>query len=211
MQFIVRTTLERTLHKSFNQISYSLLIDKNHEVDKIFISQLESISNDDVVLMEDDIILCENFKERVEEIIDKHKKEIINFFSYPFIYIQSGYKNFSYNQCTYYPKEILQDIVRFYKEHKKPFNKTYPEDYIAHYLYAKNKNTQVYNYRPCLVQHIDDKSLLNKHPVSKPRRTIYFIDYLTALNINYIDADTEENREKLTNYMKGHFKTLDYE
>lgn len=203
LKYIVRTTLERELHSSFSQIDYELLIDKEHKVQKEFINQLESISDNDVVLMEDDIILCRDFKARIEQIINEHPNEIINFFSKPFEYYQSGYRNFSYNQCTYYPKEILKDIVNQFKVKWKHIHFSItPETYIIKYLRGK----QIYTYRPCLVQHIDGYSVLKNVEMNGRRRTPYFIDYLEDLNILYKDA--EQHIEELTDYMNKSFKEI---
>ncbi len=204
IKYFVRTTLERRLHDSFSQVAYSLLIDKEHKLREIFLGQLENISDFDVVLLEDDIILCNNFKERIEKIIQSHSNEIINFFFEPFDYFESKYKEFAYNQCTYYPSIILKDIINFFKNNKKPsFVKT-PEEHIKYYLH-KQKKFKVYTYRPCLVQHIDNKSILNKHPVSIPRRTPYFIDYLEDLNISYEEAQDQEKTQQLIDYMNKQF------
>lgn len=205
MKYIVRTTLERKLHKSFNQLDYELLIDKEHKIKEIFIEQLKTI-NDDVVLMEDDIILCRNFKERIEEVINNHKDEdIINFFSLPIKFYYSRYKLFSYNQCVYFSKNILNEIINFY-EGKKVNNYT-PENYIQNFL----KSKLVYTYRPCLVQHIDIDTLLNHTRRLNQRRSIYFIDYLEDLGISYEEANTEENTKHLTDYMNKQFENIEKE
>lgn len=203
MKYIVRTTLERELHSSFSQIDYELLIDKDHNVRKEFANQLDSISDNDVVLMEDDIVLCRDFKNRIEKIISEHPNEIINFFSMPKDYYQSGYRYFAYNQCTYYPKEVLKDIVnRFKVKWKRTHFNTTPENYILIYLRGK----KVFTYRPCLVQHIDNYSLLQQKQKDGLRRTPYFIDYLEDLNIPYEDA--EQHVEELTAYMNKSFKEI---
>lgn len=204
IKYIIRTTLERTFHSSLFQIDYELLVDKDHRIREIFTDQLVSIMDNDVVLLEDDVILCRNFKERIEGIISLHPNEMINFFSYPNIYFLSDYKLFISNQCTYYPKEILRNIVKCLSNFK--YRKVYtPEEYIQFYLGGK----RVYNPRPCLVQHIDKKSILDKHPVPVPRRTPYFIDYLEDLGIPYEEADRPENKQKLIEYMNKQFEGID--
>lgn len=185
-----------------------MLIDKEHKLREIFINQLESISNTDVVLMEDDIILCRDFKNKIENIIEKHPDEIINFYTKPFDYYVDEYKYCVFNQCTYFPKRVLKGIVEFYNNHKHYINlKLTPEDYVRIYI----NNRKVYSPRPCLVQHIDNKSILDKHPVPVPRRTPYFIDYLEDLGISYEEAGTEENTERLKDYMNKQFENIEEE
>ena len=72
LKFYVRTTLERQLDSSYSQIEYELLVDTEHKPIESFIEQLEQISEYDSVLLEDDLILCKDFKNRIEEVINKH-------------------------------------------------------------------------------------------------------------------------------------------
>ena len=83
IKFYVRTTGDRILHESYNQIKYELLIDKERKPVDSFIKQLEIISDDDAVLLEDDLILCNNFEEEIIKVISENPKTIINFFCYP--------------------------------------------------------------------------------------------------------------------------------
>ena len=62
MKYYVRTTLDRKLDKTYSQIDYEFLVDKEHKPIDSFIKQLEIISEYDAVLLEDDLILCNNFK-----------------------------------------------------------------------------------------------------------------------------------------------------
>ena len=80
LKFYVRTTLERQLDSSYSQIEYELLVDTEHKPIESFIEQLEQISEYDSVLLEDDLILCKEFKNRIEEVINKYPNKIINFF-----------------------------------------------------------------------------------------------------------------------------------
>ena len=61
IKYFVRTTGERQLDESYNQIEYELLIDKEYKPVKSLIEQLEIMNNYDSVLLEDDLILCKNF------------------------------------------------------------------------------------------------------------------------------------------------------
>ena len=116
MKYYVRTTLERTLDSSYNQIEYTLLIDKEHKPVESFFNQLEIISDDNAVLLEDDLVLCNNFKEVIEEMISKHPNDIINFFQEPYDFYTSHYtRKFNWNQCTYYPKGVGKKNKYFYK------------------------------------------------------------------------------------------------
>jgi hypothetical protein len=200
IKYFVRTTLERELHETYKQIDYSLFVDTEHKPIESFIKQLEQISDYDSVLLEDDLILCKDFKERVEEVISKYPEYIINFFTNPNYYVKTGlYTNFSYNQCTYYPKGIGKIISNEMKKIKDHY-KDYGYDTLEHLVLKKLKLKFVI-YRPCLVQHIDYKSLIT--PGMHSRRTPYFIDYLDELGIPYSEAF--KHKEELIKLMNKKF------
>jgi hypothetical protein len=62
-------------------------------------------------------------------------------------------------------------------------------------------------YRPCLVQHLDSKSLVNNLAIGY-RRTPYFIDYLDELNISYDQAFSIMNKFKLEKILNKHFSKI---
>ena len=157
MKYYVRTTLERQLDSSYSQIEYELLVDYEHKPVESFFKQLELISNEDSVLIEDDCILCKDFKNKIEEIIGAHKDTIINFFFKPYDYFTSHYvKEFSWNQCTYYPKgtgKMISDFVNNYLNNH-PNASNYQYDRLEG-LAIQKLDLIVYVPRPCIVQHID--------------------------------------------------------
>lgn len=206
LKFFVRTTKERQLDSSYSQIGYELLIDTEHKPTDSFIEQLEIISDYDAVLLEDDLILCDNFKEEIEKVINKYPHKIINFFTYPTHYFVTKETNiFCYNQCTYYPKGISSVVAQ---EMKKLRNKYNAYDTLENRALKELNMTHI-AYRPCLVQHIDVNSFIQKQHHGGLRRSIYFIDYLKELGITYKDAVKNENQIKLKNLMKQKFKDLD--
>ena len=203
IKYFVRTTGERALDESFSQIDYELLLDTEHKPVKSFIEQLEYLGNldCDAVLLEDDLILCKDFKNRIEEAISNYSNKIINFFTYPQKYFKTDESRlFMFNQCTYYPKGISKSIAT---EMKKITNcKQY--DVMEDVALNKLRLTHI-RYRPCLVQHIDNGSLIGNTSVN--RNTPYFIDYLDELGMSYEDAIKTENKEKLMALMESHLLT----
>lgn len=198
-KFFVRTTGKRQINYN---LDYEVLCDNiSHPVDS-FIEQLKYISDYDAVLLEDDLVLCENFKEEIEKAIAQYPNKIINFFTDPNLYFTTHIGSvFNYNQCTYYPKGIGKVLAEKMEEHRKTFPKI---QYDVLELYAINKLgiTHV-KYRPCLVQHLDFDTLIQESTQGN-RRCIYFIDYLKELNIEYEDAFLPENRKKLEQQMNKH-------
>lgn len=195
IKYYVRTTLERTLDVSYNQISYELLIDKEHNPVGSFIKQLEFLNDDGGVLLEDDLILCKDFKKRIENIIKKYPNRIINFFTFPNIFFETrDYQKFLWNQCTYYPKNITKKLASCMQELKKEITGKIQYD-ILESLALQKLNLKHIQYRPCLVQHLDGRSLIGNR--ESGRMSPYFIDYLEELRITYKQASLQNNRIKL--------------
>lgn len=198
IKYYIRTTGERPLNESYNQIEYELLIDKEHKPVESFIKQLEIISDCDAVLLEDDVFLCKDFKNRIESIIKKYPNKVINFFTKPWEYFKTGiHDEFSWNQCTYYPKGLGKKIAKEMNEvysvmlkNKDKLEKRYVTStgYIQYGLLESKGLERLglthIRYRPCLVQHLDFNSLIGNDNGSD-RTTLYFIDWLESLNIDY--------------------------
>lgn len=205
IKYYVRTTNERKLDKSYSQIKYELLVDTEHNARKSFVEQLERLAelNQDVVILEDDLELCKDFKNKIEEVIKEYKDNIINFFYKPRDYFATKLqKHFCWNQCVYYPKELLKVLsVEMRKQYElKPLMPHDEVENIAlNVLGIKN-----IVYRPCLVQHLDFKSLVGN--VSKNRISPYYIDYLEELNITYENACFFFNLSKLYKLLDEHIK-----
>lgn len=188
MKIYIRTTGERVLHPSIKRelgSGYELLIDREHKPVDSFINQLEFISNEDSLLIEDDVILCHNFLDEVNKAIREYPNLIINFFNAPLEYytshIEIGY--FVWNQCTYYPKGISKVI----SENMTKLRKQNDQYDLLERKAMNFKNIPYVNYRPTLVQHIDFDSLIQNR-VTHNRRTKYFKDYLDELGISINEA-----------------------
>lgn len=134
------------------------------------------------VLLEDDVILCKGFKERIEGVISQKPDDLINFFERPKVswcttkYV--GGSQYSSNLCTYYPPNLP---IEFLKEYKN-FRESKPDKHMglgydclmAHTLVKLKR--KYWRIRPCLVQHSMFKSTINNRALD--RQTDYFIDDL---------------------------------
>ena len=202
IKYFVRTTGERKLDESFNQIDYELLIDTEHKPITSFIAQLKYISNYNAVLLEDDVILCKDFKKRIEEVINQHPDDIINFFTDPMRYFTTQYSlTFFYNQCTFYPIGVTDKIADTMIDDFKIHQDAKGYDYVEARALMKLQIPHL-QYRPCLVQHNDKKSLISFS--NESRITPYFIDYLDELGLKYDDKGTLLNRQKLLQERNKH-------
>lgn len=188
MKYYVRTTEERSLN-NFSNINYIKLVDSEKNPVKSMIEQLKEISNDNSVFMEDDIILCEDFINKIENIINHFPNDIINFYFQPLKYQITGKqlgKNFVFNQCVYYPKGVAKQIAEEMENILKTNFKFEQYDKLQAKAMS-NLGINFISYKPMLVQHIGNKSLLGNKWINNAR-TIYFIDDLNKLKLDYDDC-----------------------
>lgn len=174
MRIFVLTNNIRKLDKSYNQIIYTLYIDVSNNKYWCYLDLLKEIKDikEDVLILEDDLILCQDFLNHIEPIINQYKGSIINFFWQPLRTIKKTTiekKGFCYTQCVYYPEGMIN---KFYKDLQK-----------SNFAYDKNirqalekNNISFVNVRPHYVQHIGDESLI--YPGLYARRSSQFIDDL---------------------------------
>ena len=197
IKYFVRTIPERTFN--YQGIEYTKLVDYAHQPLQSFIAQLDLIGDYDAVLLEDDVILCNNFKDEIEKVIAKYPDKIINFYTKPKFYIQTEETfDFRYNQCTYYPKGVGKIVAAKMREILPRFGKQQRLWCVVERMALRELQITHIAYRPCLVQHPDDESILNSHDPKKcDYSTIYFKDYLDELNVDYADANTLHIRNKL--------------
>lgn len=202
MKYYIRTTGERILDESYNQIPYEKLIDKDHRYIDFFIEQLERVGNEDCVIIEDDCVLCKDFKNRIETVISQYPNKVINFFYWARHYFFT-HEDFDYyqNQCTYYPKGLAIKIAQEMRKVHKEIPYFCTDQCVGEALRRLNE-THV-QYRPCLVQHLNFDSFLNHKVEDRGLRTPFFIDYLDKLKLDY-NKLTEKDIKKLTREMEYH-------
>ena len=128
------------------------------------------------VQYDDDIILCNNFHERLMSEIDKRPNDVIQFFSMrkDDLTIGSRYINgrrFMQQQCYYLPPGMAEQIREYLPEfYDQAEGGQSPTDIMMGQLFSKMK-LKYWNVVPNLVDHIVGVSAINsrrpKHRVSK--------------------------------------------
>ena len=78
--------------------------------------------------------------------------------------------------------------MRRYRKYEEPGRHQYD---VLESMALKNMELKHIQYRPCLVQHLDFKSLVGNR--DNYRITPYFVDYLEDLNIQYEEAKLHKN------------------
>ena len=139
---------------------------------------------DGLVLLEDDVQLCNNFYNHINSVISKFNVYVISFFEKPNskktlkTSFQKG-RDFLFNQCNYYPKYVCDliinpDNINAFKEQYKQKWVCPSDSYVAFCL--DKYNIDYLMYLPFLVQHLPFKSTLGNR--STKRQTKFFIDDL---------------------------------
>jgi hypothetical protein len=135
---------------------------------------LEWVGAEPAILMEDDILVGENFRSQVEKVIDSHRGFLINFFSRRKKDLEYGArfevpKMFWYNCCIYFPKGYAASIRRYYDvwpaktaEGKSHGYDILIQDWLEHYRLS------FWQQVPSLVQHREGVSSIN--PKRNPSR-----------------------------------------
>lgn len=193
IRYFVRTTGSRVLDISFNQINYTLLIDRDCNAGNAFRTWLPLLVEDDCVILEDDIILCNDFQRRVEEEISKTPNQIINFFrsntffqNYYIINSPSEIKSpgFSFTQCVYFPCSVLKRLKQCIE--KNDIRSYSVRKIIRQAMFKTNINFRLAV--PYPVQHVDTESLMGHDFGDFKRRSPLFYNYLDELGITYEDV-----------------------
>lgn len=158
-------------------------------IDNVFSAHVASFDLDDdydgLVMLEDDILLCKNFKERVEKLIEAHPYEVVSMFESACSKneLHSEYRpgsKFAWNQCNYYPRAICKILcdpsymipfIQWFDKRNEPWG--YPIDIYISYVLGLNK-IKYWMEVPFLVQHLDFKSNFKGRPTN--RQSKYFID-----------------------------------
>lgn len=195
MKYYVRTMPGR---KDVLPDYFEKIIDTEGRYVKSYIDALYKISDYDAVLVEDDIVLCNNFKEEVEKVIAQYPTTIINFFSNPERYYTTHLTElFGYNQCTYFPRGLAKILADEMMKIYIPEENTIYKQRYGRLLGVSLENLGIHHlvYRPCLVNHIDGTSTFDGK--FNQRNTIYFKDYLDRLGITMEEAYKTENKKAL--------------
>lgn len=119
------------------------------------------------LVLQDDVDVCENFKEVVEKIVKSHPKRVLSLINF----LQpSNHPN--YNNTPYYrvfnmagcaivmPKEIIEPCMQWCDESTDEVLK--PHDDLMISKYCREHNQMMVTVIPCIVQHPDDDSLFDK-------------------------------------------------
>lgn len=163
-----------------------VIVDTQKDGYKSYFKGLELLNDTGGVFLEDDVLLCKDFMNRIESIIN-HKGclELYNFFENPKVPSITSYRGgskFFSCVCSYIPKGFADLVIKEYdvfKRDKPSLHQGMATDRLVPYVLVKNK-IKYWHIRPCLVQHLAFKSAIGNRPTN--RQTTFFIDDLPEYN-----------------------------
>ena len=185
MRFIVRTCPPRAEYLEYLQeripnleVVLDSIMDPSKRGFDAFLDSLKLAGEDGVVHLEDDILLTENFIEKICKVIEEQQYVLIQFFSMRKKDLEVGSRfepgrTFMMTQCVYYPEGMSAEVLEFYEDlinSGKGQNLGYDE-VVA--LFMRQRGMEYYIHVPSLVDHRVCKSVINPKRSSK-RQSLTF-------------------------------------
>ena len=179
MLYVIRAVRERKefVDEILTQIPDAVVYwdDEYHDAMKSYLHVCKNIVNDQpAVLLEDDIILTSDFKNKAEAVISQYPEILINFFSLSKKYTKPHFKKgreYCMNQCEYFPAGFGKKVADSYENWDKRGSEPTAYDFLVGYAWGYNKPYLVWC--PSLVQHRQVKSIIDPRRSSK-RQSITF-------------------------------------
>ena len=172
MLYVVRAVESRKpfVEEILKQIPDAIVYyDEFHDPMKSYLHVCKNIVNGQpAVLLEDDIILTSNFKQKIESVIDICPDMLINFFSLSKKYTEPHTKKgreYCMNQCEYFPEDFSLKVVEAYENWPLKEKEPTAYDFLVGYAWGSNRDYLVWC--PSLVQHRQVKSIIDPRRSSK--------------------------------------------
>lgn len=178
MLYVIRAVKERKefVDEILQQIPEAIVYyDEFKDAKKAYVHVCRDIiKGQPAVVLEDDIILTSDFKNKCESVIEKYPEILINFFSLSKKYTKPHFKKgreFCMNQCVYMPKGFSLKIAQAYDYWPEKDLHKGGTDFLCGYAWGYSKPYLVWC--PSLVQHRQVKSIIDSRRSSK-RQSITF-------------------------------------
>jgi len=178
IKFIMRTVGKVDLTEYAEAIPDLIVCkDMKHDAMDTFRMSLAMVCDHPSVNMEDDIILCDDFYNKILEEIRKRPDDVIQFFSMrkDDLTVGSRYitgSKFMMNQCFYLPKGMSADLLAYMNEWSRFDEHPTGYDILMADYFKKNK-IRYWNVCPNLVDHKVEKSRIDPRRSSK-RQSLTF-------------------------------------
>jgi len=123
LRWVVTTCPERVEYHPYLMAhvpGLELVVDQRHSSILNYLLALGMVEHDACVMLEDDVIFTEGFKEKIIRAIEGYSSNVINFYSMRDADLTEGTRwinggGFSCNLCTYLPEGYASLILRFWE------------------------------------------------------------------------------------------------
>lgn len=137
--------------------------DSDHSPYRTFLAVHRIMGNGPSILLEDDVLLVDNWRDRIEEVIAQHPDDLARFFTPE---EQQGTEwiageHFAWNQCVYYPAGMSEDFLAYVGDSYTDFHENYHDLLFARFLHVRRR--KFLSYVPSLVQHLPVESSVLSH------------------------------------------------
>lgn len=180
LSFIVRTTEKDgfDLTEMKKEIpNLIVLVDRKHDAMQNFLNAM-NLSGGPCVHLEDDVILCYGFYDKIRKVIEEHPDDVIQFFSMRKEDLTVGTRyipgsRFMMNQCFYLPAGLGPKIAEYWRNSPRQKEAGAPYDLLMA-DYFKEKKIRYLNWCPNLVDHMVCRSRIDSRRSSK-RQSLTFV------------------------------------
>lgn len=178
MRIIIRAVRERAEFIAYLQRelpSAEWCFDERRDAMDTFLRALNMAGDDPVVHMEEDVILCKGFLEKLEREIAARPENVVQFFSMRKADLEIGSRwdnNFLMGQCFYLPRGVSRAIYDFHTLWPgKTIHPTGLDNMVSDWL--KSRKEKYWIHVPSLVDHRVTKSAINPKRSTK-RQSLTF-------------------------------------
>lgn len=179
-KFIVRTVETRDISNLIAAVPDLIIVrDRIHDAMETYLRAMEVAGDDPCVQLEDDLVLCSDFYNRVNAVIAEHPDDIIQFFSMRKDDLTLGTRyipgsRFMANLCFYLPAGLAKEFREYARQQGVSLYKDTNlgcDGFLAAFL--KSKKMKYLNIVPNLVDHQVAKSAIDPRRSSK-RQSLTF-------------------------------------
>lgn len=161
------------LSKELKEFNTEVYLGGTRYLDNMYNVFKSNIGKDDLLMLEDDVYLCDNFIDRVEKAKDEFPDTVINFFNLHYNTKEPLYMSFTQwteCQCYFVPRRLLAQLSLYYKAFIKLAPKSYECNIADNYMrYCLRENYVLYY--PSLVQQYPFNSVIFEGRIDTQSKT----------------------------------------
>lgn len=159
------------------ETSGQVVWDERHDAFDTWQRVLAEAGGDAVIILEDDVVPTERWREKIEAVIAGHPTAVIQFFSNRVADLLGSHwepgRKFRMNQCYYLPAGTAAMLLEYsYVWHERhPEHPTGYDLTMADWLHSRKPQLRYWQHVPSLVQHLPWQSAIGSRSRGRQSRT----------------------------------------